>query len=86
MTITGRGNGPIAAFVHAVQTDLGFDIEVVAYSEHAVTAGTDAQAVAYVEGRSDDGISWGVGMDESITTASLKAVISSLNRLRSMAE
>jgi len=86
VTVSGKGNGPIAAFVHAVQTDLGFDIEVVDYSEHAVTAGTDAQAVAYVEGRSDDGISWGVGMDESITTASLKAVISSLNRLRAMAD
>jgi 2-isopropylmalate synthase len=86
VTVTGRGNGPIAAFVHGLQAELGFDIEVVDYSEHAVTAGTDAQAVAYVEGRSDDGISWGVGMDESITTASLKAVISSLNRLRAQAD
>jgi 2-isopropylmalate synthase len=85
-TITGKGNGPIAAFVHAVQTDLGIDVEVVDYSEHAVTAGTDAQAVAYVEARTDDGIRWGVGMDESITTASLKAVLSAVNRLRSAAD
>jgi 2-isopropylmalate synthase len=81
-TITGKGNGPIAAFVHGLQVDLGIDVEVVDYSEHAVTAGTDAQAVAYVEARSDDGIRWGVGMDESITTASLKAVLSAVNRLR----
>jgi 2-isopropylmalate synthase len=81
-TITGKGNGPIAAFVHGLQTDLGVDVEVVDYSEHAVTAGTDAQAVAYVEARSEDGIRWGVGMDESITTASLKAVLSAVNRLR----
>jgi 2-isopropylmalate synthase len=81
-TITGRGNGPIAAFVHALQTDLGIDIEVVDYSEHAITAGTDAQAVAYVEARGEESISWGVAMDESITTASLRAVLSAVNRLR----
>jgi 2-isopropylmalate synthase len=81
-TVSGRGNGPIAAFVHALQSDLGADIEVVDYAEHAVTAGTDATAVAYVEARSDDGIRWGVGMDESITAASLKAVVGALNRLR----
>ncbi|HEX4906077.1 MAG TPA: alpha-isopropylmalate synthase regulatory domain-containing protein, partial [Acidimicrobiales bacterium] len=83
-TITGKGNGPIAAFVHALQSDLGVDVEVVDYSEHAITAGTDAQAVAYVEARSDDGIRWGVAMDESITTASLKAVLSAVNRLRAI--
>ncbi|HVM52156.1 MAG TPA: 2-isopropylmalate synthase [Acidimicrobiales bacterium] len=82
-TVAGRGNGPIAAFVHALQADLGFDVEVVDYSEHAITAGSDAQAVAYVEARGEDGIRWGVGTDESITTASLKAVLSALNRLRS---
>jgi 2-isopropylmalate synthase len=83
-TISGKGNGPIAAFVHAIQTDLGFDVEVVDYSEHAITAGTDAQAVAYVEARRDDGVRWGVAMDESITTASLKAVLSAVNRLRTI--
>ena len=70
--------------MHGVQTDLGLDIEVVDYSEHAITAGTDAQAVAYVEVRSDDAIRWGVAMDESITTASLKAVLSAVNRLRTI--
>jgi 2-isopropylmalate synthase len=81
-TVTGRGNGPIAAFVHAVQTDLGIDVEVVDYAEHAVSAGTDATAVAYVEARGDDAITWGVGMDEAITSASLKAIVSAVNRLR----
>jgi 2-isopropylmalate synthase len=83
-TVSGRGNGPIAAFVHALQADLGADIEVVDYAEHAVAAGSDATAVAYVEARSDEGIRWGVGLDESITSASLKAVISALNRLRTI--
>jgi 2-isopropylmalate synthase len=83
-TVSGRGNGPIAAFVHALQTDLGVDIEVVDYAEHAVAAGTDATAVAYVEARGEEAISWGVGIDESINSASLKAVISALNRLRTI--
>jgi 2-isopropylmalate synthase len=81
-TVTGKGNGPIAAFVHAVQSDLGLELEVVDYAEHAVTAGADASAVAYVEARGEDGITWGVGMDESITSASLKAVVGAVNRLR----
>jgi 2-isopropylmalate synthase len=81
-TISGKGNGPIAAFVHAIQTGLNLDVEVVDYAEHAVSAGTDATAVAYVEARTSEGIRWGVGMDESITSASLDAVVSAVNRLR----
>ena len=84
-TVRGEGNGPIAAFVHALQTDLAVDVEVVDYSEHAVSAGAEATAVAYVEARSEDGIRWGVGMHESILTASLKAVVGAVNRLRSLA-
>jgi len=82
-TVTGSGNGPIAAFVAAIQADLGVDIEVVDYSEHAVSAGTNAQAAAYVEAQSADGdVRWGVGLDESILTASLRAVVSAVNRHR----
>jgi 2-isopropylmalate synthase len=81
-TVAGRGNGPIAAFVHALQTDLGADVEVVDYVEHAIGAGTDAKAVAYVEARGAEGVTWGVGVDESITSASLKAVVGALNRLQ----
>ncbi|MGI8664342.1 MAG: 2-isopropylmalate synthase [Acidimicrobiales bacterium] len=82
-TVAGEGNGPIAALVHALRRELGIDIEVVDYAEHAVSAGSDATAVAYVEAQSPEGlIRWGVGLDESILTASLKAVIGAANRLR----
>ncbi len=82
-TVTGAGNGPLAAFVAALQADLGVDVEVVDYSEHAVSAGTNATAAAYVEMQSPDGeVRWGVGLDESILTASLRAVVSAVNRHR----
>jgi 2-isopropylmalate synthase len=82
-TIHGEGNGPIAAFVHGLSRDLGVDIEVVDYSEHAVSAGTDATAVAFVEVQDANGeVRWGVGMDESILAASLKGVLSAVNRAR----
>jgi 2-isopropylmalate synthase len=81
-TVTGEGNGPIAAFVNGLKKDLGIEIDVHDYAEHAVSAGSNAQAVAYVETRAPDGtIRWGVGTDESILAASLKAVISAVNRL-----
>jgi 2-isopropylmalate synthase len=82
-TLHGEGTGPLSAFVAAVQADLGVELEVVDYSEHAVSAGTDATAAAYVETQTPDGeLRWGVGLDESILTASLKAVVSALNRHR----
>ena len=82
-TLHGGGTGPLAAFVAAIQADLGVDLEVVDYAEHAVSSGTDAQAAAFVETQTSDGeIRWGVGLDESILTASLKAVVSALNRHR----
>jgi 2-isopropylmalate synthase len=84
-TVMGEGNGPIAAFVHALNADLGIDVEVVDYAEHAVSAGADATAVAYVEARSDDGIRWGVGLDPSIMAASMKAVLGAVNRLQVIA-
>jgi len=84
VTVTGAGNGPIAAFVHALQKDLTIDVEVIDYAEHAITAGSDASAVAYVEARSADGIKWGVGLDGSILAASLKAVLCAVNRLRGL--
>ncbi len=82
-TVTGTGNGPLAAFVAALEVDLGIELEVTDYSEHAVSSGTDAQAAAYVETQSPDGeIRWGVGLDESILSASLRAVVSAANRHR----
>jgi 2-isopropylmalate synthase len=59
------------------------DLDVVDYSEHAIGAGSSAQAVAYVETTSGDGtVRWGVGLHENITTASLHAIISAVNRRR----
>ncbi|GAA5097374.1 2-isopropylmalate synthase [Nocardia iowensis] len=77
--ITGTGNGPLAAFVDAIAT-VGFDVRVLDYSEHAMSAGDDAQAAAYVECAIGDKVVWGVGIATSITTASLRAVVSAVNR------
>jgi 2-isopropylmalate synthase len=81
LTIAGQGNGPISALVHALRQDLGVEVEVLDYAEHALGAGEEATAVAYVEVRSHGEVRWGVGMDPNITTASLKAVLSALERL-----
>src|SRR5258708_6220715 len=80
--VRGTGNGPIAAFVQALHHDLGVDLEVTDFAEHALSSGTNAQAAAYVEIRSEHGTTWGVGLDSNITTASLEAIVSVLNRLR----
>ncbi|MFC4606015.1 2-isopropylmalate synthase [Rhodococcus kronopolitis] len=82
--ISGSGNGPLAAFVDALGS-IGFDVRVLDYSEHAMSAGDDAQAAAYVEAAvtTKDGESkvvWGVGIATSISTASLRAVVSAVNR------
>jgi 2-isopropylmalate synthase len=82
--VIGTGNGPIEAFVKALNDALGTDFDVVDYAEHALGAGKDATAVAYVETRSGDGqVRWGVGTDPNIMTASLRAVVSSFLRHRS---
>jgi 2-isopropylmalate synthase len=82
-TVVGQGNGPIDAFIAALQADLGVDLDVTDYAEHAVGSGSDATAVAYVETQSGDGtILWGVGRHESILTASLRAIVSAVNRRR----
>ncbi|GAB3914738.1 2-isopropylmalate synthase [Kibdelosporangium lantanae] len=77
--ITGSGNGPIAAFVDALAT-VGYDVRVLDYSEHALTAGDDARAAAYVECAVGERVLWGVAVDSSIVTASLRAVVSAVNR------
>ena len=81
ITITGRGNGPIAAFLDAFMTVEGApDMRVLDYAEHALSAGGDARAAAYVECAIGQRVLWGVGVDPSIVTASLKAVVSACNR------
>jgi 2-isopropylmalate synthase len=77
--ITGAGNGPIAAFVDALAS-VGYDVRVLDYTEHALTAGDDARAAAYVECTVGDRVLWGVGVHSSIVTASLRAVVSAINR------
>lgn len=77
--VRGEGNGPIAAFL-AIAEQAGIQVEVKDYSEHAMSSGGDAQAAAYVECGFGDQTLWGVGIDPDISTASLKALISAINR------
>jgi len=82
--LTGIGNGPIAAFCQALsELDMGLggvSVRVLDYAEHALTAGRDAEAAAYLEIEIGDRVYWGVGISESIVRASLRAVISAINR------
>jgi 2-isopropylmalate synthase len=79
--LSGRGNGPIDAFVAALQKLSSQKITVMDYHEHAIGAGADAKAITYIELRIDGGKPlFGVGMDSNIVTASLKALLSGLNR------
>ncbi|MDX6296555.1 MAG: 2-isopropylmalate synthase [Nocardioidaceae bacterium] len=77
--ITGQGNGPLAALVHAL-AGLGVTAQVLDYHEHATSAGEEAQAAAYVEVVVGDVVRWGCGVSPSITTASLRALVSAVNR------
>ncbi len=80
--IRGQGNGPIAAFVHALTSDGTPMFEVASYSEHALSAGEGASAIAYIQVKVKDGRTrWGAGVDTNIELASIKAVVSALNRL-----
>jgi 2-isopropylmalate synthase len=77
--LSGEGNGPIAAFCNILQA-YGVDVRVLDYYEHALSAGGDASAAAYLECAIGDEVFWGVGIDPNTTTASLKAVVSAINR------
>ena len=77
--LTGVGNGPIDALIQALAGE-NVTVRVLDYAEHALTAGGDAQAAAYVECEVDGVTRWGVGVDANIVTASLKAVTSAVNR------
>jgi 2-isopropylmalate synthase len=77
--IEGEGNGPIAAFCNAM-AQVGVDVRVLDYHEHAMSSGGDAQAASYVECAVAGQMLWGVGIDSSIVTSSLKAVVSAVNR------
>jgi len=78
-TLQARGNGPIAAFVAGL-AGAGYEVRVLDYAEHALSAGGDARAAAYLEVAIGDRVLWGVGVDENIVTASLQAVLSAVAR------
>ena len=77
--LAGVGNGPIDAFTHALEA-VGYRVRVLDYAEHALSAGEDARAAAYVECEVDGTTLWGVGIDSNILTASLHAIASAVNR------
>jgi 2-isopropylmalate synthase len=79
--LTGQGNGPIDAFVNALRTEFKVVFDVKDYVEHALSQGSEAVAVAYIEGANGQGdLRWGVGTDPSTITASLRAVLSAFER------
>jgi len=78
-TVSGEGNGPIAAFVHALST-LDLDVRVLDYAEHATTSGEDSQAASYLELAVNGSVLWGCGIHPSIVTSSLRAIVSGVNR------
>lgn len=80
--IVGDGTGPIDAFIHALKRGFGASIRVLDYQEHAIGQGSDVKAICYVEVAGQDGArTYGVGLDPNITSASLRAIVSGLNRL-----
>jgi 2-isopropylmalate synthase len=79
--IEGIGNGPISAFCAALAS-VGIEVRVLDYAEHALTEGTDAQAASYVECQIAAKPYWGVGIDTNTATASMRAILSAVNRSR----
>jgi 2-isopropylmalate synthase len=79
-SISGRGNGLLSSVLAALRDELGVTLEIADYSEHAIGAGSDVNAAAYVECRTPDGRTvFGVGTDSDVATASVKAVLSAAN-------
>ncbi|MFI6932987.1 2-isopropylmalate synthase [Streptomyces sp. NPDC050287] len=78
-TLVGTGNGPISAFFHALQ-GIGIDARLLDYQEHTMSEGASAQAASYIECAIDGKVLWGIGIDANTTRASLKAVVSAVNR------
>jgi 2-isopropylmalate synthase len=79
-TIVGSGHGPVDALVEALGEELGISVRILDYAEHAMRSGADATAAAYIEAAIGDEVFWGVGIDESIVVASMRALISAVNR------
>jgi 2-isopropylmalate synthase len=79
--ILGTGNGPIDAFIEGLNQNFNIQLKISDYHQHAISSGSDASAVAYVEISKNGSTSWGVGINSNTVIASLEAVISGLNRL-----
>lgn len=85
--LEGEGTGPIDAFVQALSTKVDRNVRVLNYAEHAIGEGANAKAIAYVELRVDDAqVCYGVGVDANIVSASLRAIISGVQRVPAVAE
>lgn len=81
-SVSGRGNGLLSSVLAALRDEFGIDLEIADYSEHAIGAGSDVNAAAYVECRTGDGRTvFGIGTDSDVATASVKAVLSAANGL-----
>jgi 2-isopropylmalate synthase len=79
-TVSGRGNGLISSVLTTIEDAFGLSLEVADYTEHALGTGRDARAAAYLECRTPEGATiWGVGIDEDVATASVRAVLSAAN-------
>ncbi len=79
-SVSGRGKGLISSVAATLKESFGIELEVLDYSEHALGAGTDAQAAAYAQCALPDGeVVWGVGIDEDVATASVRAILSAAN-------
>jgi 2-isopropylmalate synthase len=87
MTVSASGNGPLDAFCSALKQEITGDFTLTSYHEHALNGGSSAKAAAYIAIEAPDGsVSWGTGVDTDIIIASIKAVLSSLNRLEKYAQ
>jgi 2-isopropylmalate synthase len=79
-SVSGRGNGLISSVVATINDGFGMSLDIADYSEHAIGQGSDVRAAAYVECRTAEGETvWGVGIDEDVATASVRAVLSAAN-------
>ncbi len=86
-TVVASGNGPLDAFCAAMKATVTGEFKLSSYDEHALNGGSSAKAAAYIEIESPEGkVSWGAGVDTDIVIASIKAVLSSLNRLEKLKE
>ena len=83
LSIEGAGNGPIDAFINALNSHLSSDFKVSDYHQHSISSGSDASAVAYIEIQNKSASDWGAGIDPNTTVASYKAILNCLNKILS---